>query len=228
MTYPIAKQAKKKILVEDIPKDNSYKGKNIEPLPYINDDEQRYSCYISGISGSGKSFEAARQIKELRKMKKYKDNIPVLITLSKDDDKAYKGIKYHRLNLDDMDFNVEFYRDTIMIFDDWESGNKKTVSAIHDLIKKCLERGRKLNIAVLVITHMTTNYNLTRDIIFECENYVLYSSNINSVLKFAKSYLDMDKKDLQQLKGDIGEHRSIYIRKSVPRVLITPLLIRYY
>ena len=224
--HPIARSGKKQIFYKDLP----YKGEDITPLPYLQNDDMRFAAFISAPSGAGKSYEAARLIKELLKMKKYKKNMPVLVTLSQDEDPAYEGIEYFKMPLNDLldeTIDISFFRDTIMVFDDWESGEKETVKFIHSLIKRVLERGRKQNIAVIVICHQTQNYGLTRDIIFECDTYVLYPiGGINSVLRFAKSYMDLDAKEIKRLQADVQDLRSFHFHKSIPRYLATENMIR--
>lgn len=234
--YPIAKVNSKNIYVDmdpSIDEDETvseYKGKDIQPLPFIMDDDQRFSCFISAPSGGGKSMHSSYLVKQLLKMKKYKDNLPVLLTLNQDSDKAYNGIDMHKLDPYDESIYEKpntFWENIILVADDWESGPTEVVKLMVGLINMCLQRGRKLNIAVIVCTHVTQNYNLTRQIIYECETYVLFgSANRNSVLKFAKSYLDMDTKELKAFKKIMGNHRSITIHKAVPRYIITKNLIK--
>ncbi len=220
---PIGRDDKKLIYHKNLP----YEGKNLSPLPYIMNDTQRFAAYISAPSGAGKSYEASRIVKELKNMKKYKHNLPVLVTLTEDDDPAYEGLDMYRLPLNELlDMEPSFFKNTIMVFDDWESGDKDLVKSIHGLIKKVLERGRKQNIAVVVICHQTQNYSLTRDIIFECSTFILYPiGGLNSVMRFAKAYMDLDVKELKRLRNDIEDKRLFYFHKAVPRYLATDSMI---
>lgn len=235
--YPIGKIGKKNIYVniecdniDEADEKHEIKAKNIEPLPFLMNDKQRVSYYISAPSGAGKSWEAARLTKELLEMDKYKDNLPVLITQNEDADPAYEDIEMYKLNVEDEENFTQpntFWSNTIMVFDDFDSGDPDIVDNIRSLLKIVLERGRKLNIAAIVCTHQTQNYNASRDVIFECSSYCLFpSANRNSVLKFAKAYLDMDKKQLDQFKKDMGSNRMITIHKAVPRYYITKNLIK--
>jgi len=222
--FPIARSGKKLLYHKDLP----YDGEDIQPLPYIQDEAQRFAAFISAPSGAGKSYEAARIVKELKKTKKHKSNLPVLVTLSAEEDPAYSEIDMYRLPLNELlDEEPSFYRNTIMVFDDWESGEKQDVKRIHSLIKRVLERGRKQNIAVLVICHQTQNYGLTRDIIFECSTVVLYPvGGLNSIMRFAKAYMDLSPKELQQMRSLISGERLFWFHKAVPRYLATSSIVQ--
>ena len=229
--FPIARYNKKNIYWKDIKTPIRLKDdeKTYESLPYIIDEKQRVSTFISAASGAGKSMEACRLVKEMLKTNKYKDNKVVLLTLTEEADEAYESLDYFKLPLEEAVLTQEpsFYRNTIFIADDWESGHKEIVDMIHGLIKRLLERGRKLNIGIIICCHQTQNYNLTRDIIFECQDYVLFPiAGMNSILKFCKAYLDMDNKELKALQKDVENDRKFHIRKSVPRYLVADKVVR--
>lgn len=202
---------------------------NGEYIPHLIDDKQRCSFYISGASGSGKSTEASRIVKELKKMPKYKDNAVIFVSLTEEDDPAFENMDYFRMPLNDEYLEAEptYFKNCIVIFDDIESGDKQLVRQIIRLNKKLLERGRKNNIVVISILHQTLNYQTSRDMIFESDVYVLYPSfNLNSTLRFLKHYLDVDNRELRQIQSLIKDERKIWIRKSVPRVLVTSEIVK--
>lgn len=207
-------------------------------LPYI-PNGQRSALYISGISGSGKSTSAAKYIKELRKLEKYKQ-FPVYFISSvelcspktdlrseKEMDPAYTDINdFYRIDINNpltLNLKAEELAKSIVLFDDWTAISDKQIKEfIENLLKSLLENSRKNETQIIVINHLTQDYSKTRLIIHECESYFLYPQfNMNSTLKFLKSYLDLDKEQLDEVKKCSATSRWLFIHKSAPRYIIT-------
>ena len=102
-----------------------------------------------------------------------------------------------------------------------------------DLIKKALflqveqflTLGRKSNISVVTILHETTQFHLTRCIIYESRNYVLFpKASIRSSLQFLKNYMNFTDDELQQVRK--MKTRTLYIHKMTPQYMISDDTIR--
>lgn len=234
---PIASNSKEKlkICIADAKKTDDkvtiYETENdLIPIPYLDfNNKQRSAIFISGISGTGKSTMAFNLVKKYRDL--YKDNSRhvILFTTTDEMDPAFQKLtNMTYINIaNDKDFLQlvpEHLKDKIIIFDDFENlGNKALRNFTCQFIKDTLERGRKMNINIIIITHQTQNYQFTRPIIFECDTYILFpSSNQNSFSKFATAYLGLSKQEIAQIIEDTNERFNfVCFRKSCPRYYLT-------
>lgn len=236
----IAKDGKKfiDVIFNDNEEDDVVFYKPEKELEYIPncDDEQRMALYISGSSGSGKSTFCAQTIKKLQEKKRFK-KMPVLFFSAKNIDygidKAFNGIKnfiaidiYDNtfLELDPMDV-----KDSICIFDDYDQVKDKEIyEQLVFVIKQLLELGRKNNTHIMIIRHQTMDYAKSRDIIFECDTYVLFPRvNMNTAVKFTKSYFSDNKDDLALIKKIKGKSFTpLILHKTVPQFMMCPKWIK--
>lgn len=209
----------------------------IEPIPYLDlKAKQRSANFISGISGSGKSTLAVKLIKELRALRKDKDRAVVIFTSSSLDnaDPAFEKLKMVDIvPFDHEEFTmitIDMLKDCIVVFDDWEVFKDKALETyVLTFMKDVLERSRKLGVDIIIINHMTMNYNKTRNIIFECDNYFLnIGMNKNSSRKFLESYMDIGKKELKNIveyEADSQFSWSMF-RKSAPSLYIQDCVVK--
>ena len=140
------------------------KNTTFRSLPYIVKN-QRQASYISGKSGSGKSFFISGYVKNMYRLypetKKYKI---YLFTGSNTaaEDKVYKGFKnLGVININTADHETlaevthEDFNDCIVIFDDWEViDNKLVADFIQRLIRALLNYTRKQNVTLLFTTRV--------------------------------------------------------------------------
>jgi len=93
-----------------------------------------------------------------------------------------------------------------------------------------LELGRKLNIEIIIINHLTSNFNETRSIIFEATTYTLFPrSNLNSVQKFVENYITKDKeisKKIAMIRG--SQYTPLIINKVSPQYLMSDKWIQIF
>lgn len=186
---------------------------------------QRLAVYISGVSGSGKSTACANYIKDLLKIPQFSKYPVYMLTWSKIADSAFKDIEsFTSVNIRDpnyLDLDITMFAKSIVVFDDWTTISdkdieKKTISLVNEL----LENSRKQSTIIFVINHQTQNYSKTKNIIFECSQYVLFPTyNYNATVKFLRSYLDIDKEIEEKIKRFTS--RVIYVNKIAPRYLIS-------
>ena len=222
---------------DDVKEYAADKTETINWQPYIEDD-QRFAMYISGISGSGKSSFSRKCIEELRKQKKFK-KYPVWFISTRDCntcDHAFEGLKdFNPLNIYNdkfLDIDYTDFENSIVLFDDWNQLNKKDELFLHimELLKKMLELGRKLNIEIIIINHLTSNFNETRSIIFEATTYTLFPrSNLNSVQKFVENYITKDKeisKKIAMIRG--SQYTPLIINKVSPQYLMSDKWIQIF
>ena len=222
---------------------NSVSSTNISPIPYINiKSNQRSAIYISAISGSGKSTIARQIVDQIKLIKKPRLTIlftqssdldPVFEDLLKISEKSKKASFVHVCLKSDeflLALTPETLKDSLIVFDDYENLPKDIEKFVLNLIKDLLERGRKLNINLILINHMTQNYNKTRSIIFECDTYILFpSTNQNSVKKFLLNYADLDKDQCKEMIDNSNEmFNFLLFRKTVPRYYMSKNIIKLF
>jgi hypothetical protein len=217
----------------EIPKNERIKfmefDKPITPIPYINQkSNQRSASFISGISGSGKSTLAARLIKKIRRVRQDRHREIVVFSSGSIEDPVWSEFdEIEVIDMNDerfMDIEIEDLAEYIIVFDDWENiSNKDLKKYIAHFAKDVLERTRKLGADVIMINHMSQNYNITKGIIFECDTFFLnISANRNASIKFLKSYSHLTKKQLAELDAYefSSEFGFVTFRKSYPSYII--------
>ena len=205
---------------------------DIEPFPFINAKDQRYSAFISALSGSGKSVLCSKLINQIRKARGDPFKRVLIFTTSViNEDPAYESIENKAIvGFDDeifqyfLDEGASCFHDKIICMDDYENvADPKLKKAVLHFLKDILERTRKQGVDIIVINHQTMNYAATKPIIYETENYYLnVQTNRNSSIKFLKSYMDLDKEDMEAIKNYEANSRFAWsmFRKSYPSYFI--------
>lgn len=205
-------------------------GECFHYLPYIVPG-QRQAIFIWGASGSGKSVSARMYIDHVRNLKRPKDKPEVWIFSGNDNhDPAFDGMKnvyfFDLENVGDlMQLSYKEFKDCIVVFDDWESKNETVAILLENLMRQLLEFSRKQNVTIIAITHQAMQGNRTKSIIKECDTFIVYHKNDwNSCFRFMNNYLNMNARDLEQIRRLPG--RMLVLRKSHPSVLVSDKLIK--
>lgn len=194
---------------------------------------QIFSCFISAPSGAGKSYKANEIINKLLKENKSINDV-FLFTLQPNPDPAYedlfekeKIIKMNMLNPEIYDIPLEIFENSICLFDDFDKVEDKIKKMIFLKLEQFLTLGRKLNINVVTVLHETLQYNLTRCIIFESQNVVLFpKSAIKTTNSFLTTYLGFDKEDIAEVKK--LKTKSLFIHKSSPQYYVSDDCIKLF
>lgn len=175
---------------------------------------------------------------DLKTRKKYIAMVPqhrkiVLITVTDNLDPAFESAFGNNPNFvhiptstdpDYLMFTMKNFAYCTVIFDDYENKNDKVTTAFTlGLITQLLEHSRKLHTHLFLLTHVTQNFNKTKDIIFECSTFFTAPfSNKNSVKKFLKSYGDVSDEEIETMIDDsMEEYTFLSFHKSYPRYYIT-------
>lgn len=133
--------------------------------------DTRQIIYCSGPANSGKSTQA--MLYATLYHKKYPKN-EIIVVSPKKDDPAFKSIpKLYRLPTTSSHFivdkpSLEEYKDSLIIFDDYEATEPEIKRAIINFINNICIQGRSLNISAFIISHIFSNYQETRTILAEC------------------------------------------------------------
>ena len=112
----------------------------------------------------------------------------------------------------------EHLKESLVIIDDYENTPKAIQTFFLRFITDLLERSRKMKTNIIIINHQSMNYNKTRPIIFECDNYVVFPfTNKNSTKNFLTSYADLDKSEIDNMIEDSSDSFNFLLfRKSYP------------
>jgi chromosomal replication initiation ATPase DnaA len=155
------------------------KNEIMQHLPYTMKDKgnTRQILYVSGASGSGKSYYASSYIKEYVKMFPKND---VFIVSSVDKDEQLDKIKnVKRIKLDekfcDTGFSIEDFRDSMVIYDDTETiANKIVQEKITNIMNLILTTGRHTNTFAINTSHATNGGHRTKLILLESHSVTLF------------------------------------------------------
>ena len=162
--------------------------------PKIEDKGEGYRIFISGLSGSGKSFWISNFMKHNKLISK---EAGAFLFSPVKDDKSLSGIKnLIHLNLDELnatlegkDFEIDdIPRHSAVLFDDVESFPKKQAKEYMEMRDIFLERSRHFAHRVFTISHNCLNGNATKVSIRESQYWVLFLANKADCTKILKIY----------------------------------------
>lgn len=194
-----ATEGKKKL---DIPLTNFF---NILPST---DPNKRDVFYISGKSGSGKSYISTQIIENYHKL--YPERHLYLISKLEEDetiDKVKAPLKRIPVELFIENFNINNFNNCLIMLDDYDTIEGKAGKALQEIIKDICIMGRKHNdsqgnITLILATHYLTNYSKTRLILNEATHFIVYPQNTSHhQLKYLlQNYIGLDEKETKKLK----------------------------
>ena len=209
---------------------------HFEPLPVVPDDKGsgRECIYLTGCSGSGKSYWAKMYCENYNKLFKGKRPIYLISQLEEDDTLDNSACTINRIKLDTLcddpiDLNTGEMTDCLIIFDDFDTIENTPTKKYHDAVWKLLNdvliTGRHYNISVLVISHYNTNGKKGRLILTESSRYVVYPHGTSAyALKYLLGHhVGIDTKEIAEL-GKLG--RVSCLSKTYPKYLISEHVIK--
>ena len=200
-----------------LPTDSSF---HLIPTP---DPKVRQVWYITGQSGSGKSY-IARGLAEYYKKIFPEREIYLISKLNEDSTLDTMKIgKPKRINVQSLmdDYpDIKEFENCMIIFDDYDSFPDKTGKVVQQLIDDLAIQGRHTNTTMLCLTHFTTNYKKTRLLLGEATNIVVYpqSTSAHALKYLLGTHFGLGKEDLAELKK-LG--RWVSIGKNYPSYLIS-------
>jgi len=190
--------------------------------------KERMIFYISGMSGSGKSFYTGQLLKKYKKM--YPKN-EIYIFSSVNEDKSFDTMKVNRINLEGLlteDLQSDDFANSIVIFDDCDCiTNKAIKNKVLSIQCQVLEKGRHSNVSCIVTSHITTDGSQTKKILNESMRLVVFPSNMNgrNFKYLMENYLGFDKKQCEYLKN--LKTRPLCICKTFPQIVISDQMISF-
>jgi len=181
------------------------KKSKLEPI--INPD-QRGVYVVGGPSGSGKSTYAAVLAKSFKKIHPKKD-IYFFSRTDVKDDPAYKKIKPIQVKIDETILNdpiliEDIDKGSLLIFDDVNTiHDKKIKGEVLHLIQDVLEVGRKMNLSIIITTHLINPVEkaFARTMLNEVQYLTFFprGSSAFQIRYVLTSYFGADKKQIDEI-----------------------------
>jgi hypothetical protein len=234
---PIAKieykNDKKKDMIVSVSSDNSSIRKVVsdyhclpaETIQQIPDkSKERGIYYITGASGSGKSYYTMNLVNEYKKM--YPKNDLFLLSSVEPDGSAIDKIKgLKRFKLDDTflkeNFKIEDFKDCLIIFDDTDVVSNKFLKAkLTQLLDLLLQTGRHTRTSVVYTSHLANAGFATKQILNEAHSITIFPKTLGGrAMKYLlDNYLGFDKQQIKKLKK--LDSRWVTIVKTYPMCIL--------
>jgi hypothetical protein len=209
--------------VEDSLKKHLDYGSGHSLMPIV--EEPSYRLYVSGLSGSGKSYFISQFLKH-NKVKQ--EGAGMFLFSPVQDDKAMKSIRnLIHLDLDELEaemkgkeFEIEdIPPGSIVIFDDIESYGKNVAKKYMGLRDILLERGRHRDISTICVSHNCCNGHATKVSIREAQYWCLFPKfNARDTKMILKTYGGFEKTEIDEIMA--LKTRWCFIRKSIPKYAV--------
>lgn len=197
-------------------------GQTFQLIP--NPDAERSVLYVTGQSGSGKSFFTKKYCREFNRVFP-KRNIYLFSSVDSDDSvddiKNLYRVKIREADFLEDEFEIADFKDSLVIFDDTDViSNKRIKAKVNDILGMILETGRHQNVYCIYTSHLACAGNETRRILNESHSITIFPRTCGDrMLNYlCKEYLGLSKKEIQELKR--LPSRSVTILKTYPRVMV--------
>lgn len=202
----------------------TYECKDKETIQQIPDKQkERQILYVTGASGSGKSYYTFLYCSQYAKM--YPKN-PIYLISSVNDDSSIdkvKGLK--RFILDEKFITtpifVEDFKNSMVIFDDTDCiTNKVLRNKINGLLGLILETGRHFNTSCIYTSHVPSAGLDTKKILNESHSITLFPNALGgrALKNLLENYLGFDKEQRKKIRTI--KSRWITICKTYPMCVL--------
>nr|WPF46716.1 MAG: putative packaging ATPase [Lake Baikal virophage 10] len=221
---------KNKVLSIGNPKDsinsfNEFEIKNehehFQQIP--NKHTERNILYITGSSGSGKSYYTAQYIKEYKKIYPKRD---IYLFSSVGDDAQLDKLKVKRIKLNNdllsETLTAQDFKDCLVIFDDTDAiTNKPLKIKVNQILDSILQTGRHYNVSCILTFHTATGGRDTKMILNEAHSITIFPHNIGgrSSKYLLDGYLGLDKHEIKDIK--VNPSRWVSILKTYPKIVLS-------
>lgn len=187
-------------------------------------ERERDILYITGASGSGKSYYTRMYTDEY--VKAYPKN-PVFLISSISEDPSIDKVKHlKRIVLDDAFLTSELsaadFKDSLIIFDDTDCITNKVIrNKVNAILNSVLETGRHFKVSVIYTSHVANAGLDTKRILNESHSITIFPSSLGGrALKYLlDNYLGLDKKQISYIKNI--KSRWVTILKTYPQVVLS-------
>ena len=195
---------------------------HFQPIP--DKQKERSITYVTGASGSGKSFWTRMYVDEYKRL--YPKREVYLISSITDDSSIdkIKGLRRIKLEGDFLtdDISAEDFKDSCLIFDDTDCITSKPLKMkIVGLLNSVLETGRHFNVEVIYTSHLACDGLNTKRILNECKSVVIFPSGLGgrSIKYLLDNYFGLDKEQIKKIKR--VNSRWVSINKTYPMCVVS-------
>jgi len=184
---------------------------------------ERSITYITGASGSGKSYWTRMYVDEYKKI--YPKREVYLISSISDDSSIDKIKGLHRIKMDKLlteDISAKDFKDSCVIFDDTDClTDKRLRLKVQEILNSVLETGRHFNCEVIYTSHLATDGHQTKRILNECKSVVIFPSGLGgrSIKYLLDNYFGLDKDQIKRIKK--LNSRWVQINKGFPMSVVS-------
>jgi len=192
----------------------------MQHMPHTSNERQ--ILYITGASGSGKSYYVNKYSNEYHK--KFKNN-PIYLFSSVNDDISLKIPDLKKIRLDETFLNSELtasdFKDSLVIFDDTDViSNKSILKKVNNILNIILQTGRHHKTSVIYTSHTSCNGASTKIILNEAHSITIYPTGLGgrSLKYMLDSYFGLDKEQIRKIKRI--NSRWVTIIKSYPMIVL--------
>jgi hypothetical protein len=198
------------------------KDQNFQQIPNIT--TERQILYITGASGSGKSYFAKKFIDQYKQI--YPKREIYLFSSLTDDSSIDKIKNLRRIKLTSEflhdDIEAKDFKDSLVIFDDTDCiVDKKMKIKINGILNMILETGRHFNISCIYTSHVACAGNDTKRILNEAHSITIFPHGLGgrSMKYLLENYLGLDKEQVKRIKK-LGS-RWVSILKTFPMIVLS-------
>ncbi len=197
-------------------------AESIQQIP--NKKTERQILYITGASGSGKSYYTMNYVNEYKKM--YPKNELYLLSSVEPDGSAIDKIKgLKRFKLDETfikeQFTINDFKDCLIVMDDCDCISSKVLKMkIKHILDMVLDTGRHTNTSMIYTSHIANAGMETKHILSEAHSITIFPKTLGGrAMKYLlDNYLGLDKQQIKKLKK--LNSRWVTIIKSYPMIVI--------
>ena len=189
-----------------------------------NKDTERNIHYVTGSSGSGKSYWTKNYIAEYHRLYPKRS---VYLFSALDEDKTLDKLKYiKRIKLsgefltDTID--VQIFKDAMVVFDDTDTIDSKFIrQKVYSILGQVLQTGRHFNIDCVYTSHLATDKNNTKLILAETHAVTIFPTGLGgrSIKYLLEQYFGLDKIQVQRIKK--LKSRWVTILKTYPMCVVS-------
>ncbi len=196
-----------------------------ETFQQIPDNRERNILYITGASGSGKSYYSADYINQY--IKKNPNNEIYLFSSVSDDKVLDKIKKLKRVNINNADFlhtefDIDDFKNSLLIFDDTDCiSNKPLLKKVNEILDKVLQTGRHVGCTAIYTSHTACNGKSTKMILNESHSITFFINGMGgkSMRYLLDQYLGLDKKQIEKVKSI--KSRWTTVLKTFPQIVMS-------
>lgn len=184
---------------------------------------ERSILYITGASGSGKSYYTAQYIKQYKRLYPKRD---IYIFSSLNEDKVLDALKVKRVKLDENllteHITAEDFKNSLVIFDDTDAlTNKMMKTKVNNILNSILQTGRHFDVSCILTYHTPTGNRDTTMILNEAHSITIFPHSLGGrKLKYLlMDYIGLDKEQVKKIKN--LESRWVTICKTYPMTILS-------